>query len=220
MIMAIGLSGCSDGLRVSSPLNSRTVSAPEAGRRDAQLNIVSGATAITIRSAELGGQLFRAWTPDGSGTFPAAAVDGDVVRVSLHGNGQADLHIDLDASVTWRLQLDGGANEQTVDLRTGRVSSLDFGAGSARIDAALPSPHGTVPVRMTGGASTFAVHLPASIPAQVLIAGGAAQATIDGTTRTGIAGGTTLATPDWPNSTDRYDLNLVAGVSAISIDRV
>jgi hypothetical protein len=219
MVLLAGLAACSDGLRTNPAFTGRTVGVSGDGRQSATLSVVSGANTVTIRSADLGGQLVRAWTPDGSDMFPAANVDGDSVRVSLHGSGQADLHIDLNRSVTWRLRLDGGATEQNLDLRAGRLAGLDFAAGSARIDAALPSPRGTVPVRMAGGASVFAVHLPSDIPAQVLIGGGAGQATIDGSTRTGIAGGTTLATGNWPAATDRYDLNLVAGVSALTLDR-
>jgi hypothetical protein len=193
-----------------------------AGRQEATADVVSGATSVVVRAAELHDQLFRAWAPDGSKVTPQATVDGDTVRISLRdngGGGQAELHLDLNAAVTWRLRLDGGAAEQSVDLSAGKLSSLDFGAGSARIDAALPRPHGTLPVRMTGGASVFDLHLPDGVPAKVLLAAGAGQATIDGTTHNGIAGGTTLSTPGWDGSTDRLDLNLVAGVSTLTLDR-
>ena len=72
---------------------------------------------------------------------------------------------------------------------------------------------------MTGGASTFDVHLPDGTPARVLLAAGAGQATIDGIAHSGIAGGTTLSTPDWNTTADRYDLNLIAGVSSLTLDR-
>jgi hypothetical protein len=191
-------------------------------RREARLEVVGGVTAIVVRATTLNGQLFRAWTPDGSRVAPVAAIVDDTVRMSVRGadgTGPAELRIELAADVTWRIQLDGGAVEQSIDLGAGRLSSLDFGAGSTRIDAVLPRPRGTVPIRMTGGASTFDVHLPAGIPARVQFVGGAGQATIDDIPRNGIAGGTTLATQDWEASTDRYDLDLVAGVSALGLDR-
>lgn len=224
VVGALVLAGCDggDGV-VAQPLGGRVVTHAVGDVNSARLEVVSGATAVQVRAADLGGELFRAWTPDGSRVLPSATVDGGVVRVALRdgaGPGDAELHVDLNAKVAWEVRLDGGASEESVDLSTGHLSALEFGAGSARIDAILPHPNGTVPVRMTGGASTLDVHLPDGVPARVLLAGGAGQATIDGATHNGIAGGTTLSTVNWDGTADRYDLNLVAGVSAVSVDRV
>lgn len=82
----------------------------------------------------------------------------------------------------------------------------------------LPKPAGTVAVRMTGGASTFDVHLPTGVPARVLLTGGAGQATLDGDVHSGVAGGTTFATRGWDAATDRYTVDNVAGVSAFTLD--
>jgi hypothetical protein len=230
MALAVVLAGCSG----DDPAGSRStavmrdghgngvVTGDLAGRREATVDVVSGATSVVVRAADLHDQLFRAWTPDESKVTPQATVDGDTVRISLRdkgGSGPAELHLDLNAGITWRLRLDGGAAEQSVDLSAGTLSSLDFGAGSARIDAVLPRPHGTLAVRMTGGASIFDLHLPDGVPARVLLAAGAGQTTVDGTTHNGIAGGTILSTPDWDGSVDRLDLNLVAGVSTLTLDR-
>ncbi len=71
-----------------------------------------------------------------------------------------------------------------------------------------------------GGASTFDVRLPAGVAAQAVFAGGAGHAIVDGITHTGIGGGTTLATPGWDAATDRYRLDLVTGVSSLTLDRL
>ncbi|MFL6142312.1 MAG: hypothetical protein ACJ72N_10670 [Labedaea sp.] len=224
MAGALLLAGCDGGGgTVAQPLGGRVVTHAVGDADQARLEVVSGATVVRVRAADLGGQLFRAWTPDGSRVLPSATVDGGVVRLSLHdgaGPGDAELQVELNSKVAWEVRLDGGASEESLDLSTGHLSALEFGAGSARIDAILPRPSGTVPVRMTGGASTLDVHLPDGVPARVLLAGGAGQARIDGATHNGIAGGTTLSTADWDGTADRYDLNLVAGVSAVSVDRV
>jgi hypothetical protein len=221
MGLVLALAGCSDG---DDPvprqgLRGSLVTSDVADRQEAWLNVVNGATAIVVRAVDLDAELFRGWTPDGSGVTPHATVDRDVVRLSLRGNGNAELHVELNAEVLWHLQLDGGASVQTLELKEGRLGSLDFGAGSSRIEAVLPRPNGLARVRMTGGASTFDVHLPAGVPARVLLAGGAGQASIDGAVHNGIAGGTELSTQDWTGDADGYDLNLVAGVSAFSLDR-
>ncbi len=219
--LVLALVGCSDGDdRVPAGLRgNRLVTVDVADRREAWLNVVSGATAIVVRAVDLDAELFRAWTPEGSRVAPNATVDRDVVRLSLRGDGDTELHVELNSEVLWHLQLDGGATVQTLELGQGKLGSLDFGAGSARIEAVLPRPNGIARVRMTGGASTFDVHLPAGVPARVLLAGGAGQASIDGAVRSGIAGGTEMSTQDWTSGADRYDLNLVAGVSAFSLER-
>jgi hypothetical protein len=217
------LAGCDDD-GPDQPFGERpydhSVGTDLAGRQAARLDLVSGVTVVDMRAKDLDGQLFRAWTPDGAKVVPTATVDGDTVRLSLrdtNGPGAAELHVELSSQVDWRIRLDGGASQQTLDLRDGRLAGLEFGAGSARIDASLPRPRETVPVRMTGGASVMDLHLPGGVPATVLIAGGAGSATIDGNTRTGIAAGTTLSTPE--TGSNGYEVNLMAGVSAFRLDR-
>ncbi|HET9141981.1 hypothetical protein [Actinophytocola sp.] len=224
------LSGCDDD---PNPAAGRFAFADLDGRQAARLDVVSGATVVVMRAADLGDQLFRAWTPDGAKVVPTATVDQDTVRLALRdtgGPGAAELHVALSTRVDWRIRLDGGASQQSLDLRAARLTGLEFGAGSNRIEATLPRPEATVPVRMTGGASVMDLHLPDGVPATVLIAGGAGSTTIDGNTRTGIAAGTTLSTLSTTDSGSAggasantgptgYDINLLAGVSAFRIDR-
>lgn len=201
----------------ADPSQPTEVTGDVAGRQRARLDVLGGASSVVVRAAELGDRLFRASTPRDAQP-PGVTIDGDVVRLSLHG-GASELLVELNADVAWELRLDGGASSESVDMAAGRLTALDFGAGSSSIDVALPRPRGTVPVRMTGGASTMDLHLPTGTAARVTFAGGAGQATIDGTRHTGIAGGTTLGAPDWDTATDRYLLDLVAGVSALTLDR-
>src|SRR5882724_892475 len=70
------------GARRVGPL-AHLASAPTDGRTHARLAVVSGATALTVRAADLGGDLFRASTPVTSGAVPAVVVSGDQVQVQL-----------------------------------------------------------------------------------------------------------------------------------------
>jgi hypothetical protein len=162
-----------------------------------------------------------------SGALPAVVVSGDRVQVQLVDAEHADgvvpgpsaLEVLVSDQVTWAVRLDGGATETAVDLSRGRLAALEFGAGSARIEAALPRPDGTVMVRMSGGASTFALHLPDGVPARVGIGGGASSVTVDGVTRSGVSGGVTWDAPGWGSASDRYDIENTAGVSTLTLDR-
>ncbi|HTI25053.1 MAG TPA: hypothetical protein VL652_28940 [Kutzneria sp.] len=204
------LAGCSSQTALR-PIGAQPVSV--AGRHTAELDVVGGASSVLVRSANLDTALYRAQDPT------QVEVRGDVLRVSVRAGGPGDVVIDLNSAVSWRIALDGGATEENIDLSGGRLAELDLGAGAGRITAVLPPPRGTVPIRMTGGASSFDVRLPDQVQARVLFAGGAGEATIDGTVHTGIAGATTLATPGWNTATDRYSVENAAGLSSFTLTR-
>jgi hypothetical protein len=183
------------------------------------VELVSGATTVTVRTADLGADRVRATTPDDSGVAPALDVDGDTVTVHLvrtDRSGPAAVTVLLDPRVRWQVRMSGGAVSQRLDLRGARLSGVDLAAGATRIEVRLPVPDRAVPVRMAGGATEFTVHVPAGVATGVRIGGGAASTDVDGVRRTGLAGGTVLSTATAP---DRYDVDATAGVSSLVLDR-
>jgi hypothetical protein len=202
------------------------VSAPREGRHSAVLDLVSGAGEVTVRSKDLGDQLYRISTPDGTGQVPRVDERDDVATVRLHsvagdGDGQASVEILLSSAVTWTVRLDAGASALRMDLRDGPVAGVEVtrGVSSAELWLSRPpslSERGTVPVRETGGAGTFAVHLPSGVPVRARLDGGAASATVDGTTRSGLPGGAQLGSSD---PSGGYDIDAVGGVSTLRVDR-
>jgi hypothetical protein len=225
VVLVAFAAGCDDdphGAGGIGGVGGRVVTGDLAGRHDAVLDVVSGADTVTVRAADLGDDLFRASAPAGARVVPVADVTDSAVRLSLTDSGAAggaDVVVELNTSVAWRIRLDGGAKQATVAMGGGRLSELSFGAGNSRIEVDLPAPRGTVPVRMAGGASVFDLRLPRDVPAQVRIAGGAGSATIDGTVHTGIPGGTVYTADDWNAATDRYLIDNTAGVSALTLGR-
>ncbi|GIG11671.1 hypothetical protein Cme02nite_00030 [Catellatospora methionotrophica] len=198
------------------------VSAARGDRDAASLTVVSGATTLAVRAADLGDDLYRISTPDNSGIAPDVVESGGRFQLHLRStgdNGPAAVEILLDRRVRWDLRFSGGANETLVDLGGGRVAGLDFTAGSSRIETILPKPEGPVTVRMAGGASELLVRAPEGIPVRVTAGGGAANVTVDGNRRSGIAGGTVFAPPGWDSAADRYDVDAVAGVSTLTVTR-
>lgn len=199
-----------------------TVSAGLGGRTDATLDIVSGVGAVTIRSADIGTDLYRVSTPDDSGVLPAVTLDGDHVRVGTQSAGRGgppSLDVRLASGVRWRLHMDAGATEQAVDMRGGHLAALDLAAGVTRSEAWLPRPAGVVTVRESGGASELTLHVPDGVPVRLRLGGGAATASVDGKETTGVSGGTVLTTADWQAAPDRYEVVTSGGVSTLSLDR-
>ena len=195
------------------------VSAPRDGRHSAVLDLVSGAGEVTVRTTDLGDRLYRISTPDGTGLVPRVDERNDTATVRLDhvaGNGPASVEILLSSAVTWAVHLDAGATALRMDLRDGQVAGVDVNRGVSTAELWLGRPKGTVPVRETGGAGTFTVHLPSGVPVRARLAGGAASATVDGATRSGLPGGAQLGSAD---PSGGYDIDAVGGVSALRVDR-
>ncbi|WP_121401047.1 hypothetical protein [Micromonospora sp. M71_S20] len=127
--------------------------------------------------------------------------DGSVVaRLATGGGGTGPALVEfaLHESVRWRIQLRGGTREKILDLRSGLVDEVHLAGGATRAQVTLPPAVGTVRVRAAGGAGVL---------------------TVDGKTRTGVAGGTKVEATGWADAEDRYDIDAVAGVSKLVVER-
>lgn len=82
----------------------------------ATVDLVSGATTVTVRAADLPGDArVRATTPDDAGVTPALTTAGGTVSVHLiaAGNGPAAVTVELDRRVRWQVRLAGGTTVTT-----------------------------------------------------------------------------------------------------------
>ena len=101
-----------------------------------------------------------------------------------------------------------------------RLESLEVAGGASDIEVWLPAAHGTVLVRVSGGASKVALHRPADVPVRADVSGGANQLAFDGQRLGGIGGSNRLESPGYEESTDRYDVRFSGGASQVTIDVV
>lgn len=200
-----------------------TVKGPLGATQAAEFQLVAGVTAVTVRTADLGDDLYRASTPSGSSFVPRVAQEGDKVQlrvVNVADKGTSDtVTMELNQRVKWRINLIGGSETATVDLRAGNLAGVDFAGGVARVELWLPKPQGAVPVTMTGGARDVVVHAPTGVPVRVLLARGAATATVDGAKRTGVVTGTKIVPAGWDAARDKYTIDAVAGLASLTVDR-
>ncbi|MET7392258.1 hypothetical protein ABZS66_01995 [Dactylosporangium sp. NPDC005572] len=215
----------SAGPRTPADARDHVVSAPAAGRDAAVLDVLSGATAVTVKAADLGDRLFEAETPrDGRLTPQARVTDDGVVRLTLDGEGGpggAAVEVRLNRGVRWTVRFTAGANASTADLRDlGNLAAVEYAGGVAAVELTLPAAHGTVPIRLSGGANTVVLHAPKAAPVRVRAGGGAGAVTIDGAASNGVAAGATFASAGWDGATDRYDVDATSGVGTITVDRI
>ncbi|MEW2474738.1 hypothetical protein AB0875_13205 [Micromonospora gifhornensis] len=190
--------------------------------QEATFVLLDGADVIRVRTADLGEDAYRVSTPRDASVRPAVSRTDETLMASLRGTGKdgpAIVEVVLRESVRWHIRLDGGAKEQHLDLSNGQVDGVEFTAGANRIELTLPAPTGTQRVVLGGGASQVVVRLGTDAPVQVRAGGGAGSVTIDGTTHSGVAGGSTFTAPQWETATDRYDIDATSGVSNLSVER-
>ncbi|GIJ36340.1 hypothetical protein [Micromonospora sediminimaris] len=203
--------------------NGHVVTGAVGDLREATFVLLDGADVVRVRTADLGDDAYRVSTPRDANIRPAVSFTDGSLLTSLRGtdrDGPAVVEAVLAESVRWHVRLNGGAKEQQLDLRGAQVGDIEFTAGANRVELTLPAPEGTQRTMLGGGASQVVVRLAGDAPVQVRAGGGAGSVTIDGTSHSGVAGGTTFTPPEWNSATDRYDIDATVGVSTITVERV
>ena len=218
--LAIGRPHQPTGTVAAQP--TRSVAGALNGRQSGDFSVVSGVTALTVNTADLGDDMYRVTTPGNANLAPQVQDNGDKIQltfVNVKGDPTNSAQVLLNSKVRWQLHLVGGSSNTSVDLRTADLAGLDVATGVTRIEMWLPAPKGTLAVQMSGGSSEFLVHAAAKAPARVRVGSGAGSLTVDGTTKSGVSGGTVQASTGWDTSTDRYDVNIASGVGNFVLDR-
>ncbi len=190
--------------------------------REATFVLLDGADVIRLRTADLGQETYRVSTPEDAALRPVVSVTDGTLLTSLRDTGQdgpALVDVVLHESVRWHVRLAGGAKEQHLDLRTAQLAEVELSGGATRIELALPPATDTLRTVLSGGASQVIVRLAGDAPVQVRAGGGAGSVTIDGTTHSGVAGGSTFTAPQWSSATDRYDIDSPGGVASLTVER-
>jgi hypothetical protein len=212
------LAGCA-----SSPPASHTATLTVAnGRSDATLNVLTGTAVLKIGMADFGagGALVRVSTPKNDPPphlRDTTAQPGGSTVVDLSAAGASAVTVTLNTAVRWQLNLGGGTTRTSADLRGGQVTGIAFTAGSDIISLALPQPHGSVPVRLAGGASRFLVSLPSGVQARVTAGGGAGEVSLEGQGHVGVAGGSVFTTPGWAAGAAGFDVDATAGAAQVTV---
>jgi hypothetical protein len=233
-VIAVAAGAGGTALALGGPSSPHVAAMPAGGLTRAELKVTSGTAILDVSTGKLGGTLLRVSTPDGAPVRPVLSDPGLIV-LSLAGaapggpgpaspgarrqdSGYA-VKVVLNSAVTWSLDLAGGTQLTTVDLRGGKVAGIAVMAGSDTLDMKLPRPAGTLPLLLAGGVSQFLLSLPAGVPAQVTVGGGASFVSLDGQHLTGIAGGTVVTSPGWAAATSRYDIDATSGFSRLAVSR-
>jgi hypothetical protein len=203
----------------SSGGDDKVATAALGGRTTATFEVVAATAKVTVRMADLGGDLYRITSAGDSGTVPSPVLSEDKVQMLLSPDGDGTsgaVEVVLSTKVAWALRFVGGADEQIVNLTGGKVSSIDLTGGSRRVDLTLPQPTGTVPLRVTGAIDDLSVTSPAGSPVRVQVDSGAKTVTAGDKTLRDVEPGSTLTPKDWkvPN---RYDIDAASRITLLTV---
>ena len=179
-----------------------------------RLVFTRGAAHLTIGVNGSMDDLYRARF---EGRVPDVRTDGGTVtvryRMSVHPTvGE----IELCGHIPWSIRGHMGMSHVVADLEDLELTDLEISAGMSHVEMRLPRPKQTVRIRIGGGASDVELIRPTGVPVRVHIGGGASKLAID-EFRLGSGGGTDWRSPDYDRVEARYDIEIRAGASKLTV---
>jgi hypothetical protein len=204
-----------------APTTGNTISAPANARGAATFELVSNATSVNLRAAAIGTDLYRITTPQNNVLPQVKTTDAGIRLFLVNPSKRIDTTVDivLNSRIRWSLTMTGGVTNGVLNLAGTTVGSVDLNGGATRIDLTLPRPNGTTPVRMSGGANQFEIRTTGAVPVRLRIRQGAGKVVFNGQTDNGVARGAAFTSPGFAGSGDRIDVDAVAGVGTLTVDR-
>jgi hypothetical protein len=180
-----------------------------------RLVFTRGASHLTIGVDGSMEDLYRARF---EGKVPHISIDGGRVTVAYRMSLRPpDGEIVLSSRVPWAIVARMGMSHVVADLEDMELKDLEISGGSSQVEVRLPRPRESVRVRIGGGASNVELIRPTGVPVRVHIGGGVSELAID-EFRLGSAGGKTdWRSPDYDQSEGRYDVEVGAGASKVTI---
>jgi DNA-binding MarR family transcriptional regulator len=193
-------------------------SAPIGGLRSAKLYIRSGLSEVRLRPGAVPSELYRA---EFQGTTPQVRLRDGRVIVQYRGIPfdwrKRKASLSLNTTIPWTIEIVGGVGRIEADLREVELTRFELAGGTERIQLELGAPQREATVRIIGGANTIRIERPAIVPVRLSVVGGSGGVELDGMKLGEKGGKTTIETPGWRKTTNRYDIEIVGGSKAIEV---
>jgi hypothetical protein len=191
------------------------LAAPLGSVETGELVFIRGASHLAISVDGSMDDLFRARF---DGKVPQVGVDAGTVRVKYHPTFHPPTgEMTLSGRIPWAILARWGMSDVVADLEGLELTGVEISGGSSRVTFTLPRPKSTVPVRIGGGASNVELIRPAGVPVRVRIGGGASDLTIDHFSVGSAGGKTDWKSPDYDWVEERYDIEIGAGGSKVTV---
>src|SRR5260221_5018760 len=170
-------------------------------------------------------ELIDLWRGRFEGTLPEVKIEDGTITIRNRRRvwclewGQHDRDIALNTSIPWQIEIRGGAAGVTADLTGLDLIELTVSYGMSSVDLNLPFPSGTVPLRISGGASDVVVKHPAGVPVRVRFSGWASAVLFAGGNPSGGGKDLYLQSPRYEDATGRYYIVIAGNSSTVTISR-
>jgi hypothetical protein len=187
----------------------------------ATFEVAASARSVTVRSQNLGADLYRVTLAKSAAPVTAKVGDaGPNHRLTLVKDDQTvapPVTITLNTGVRWSLKLTAGNTETSVNLTQSNLASLELAGGAHAFTLTLPQVTGTLPLRVTHGMNQLKIDTN-GVPVRATLRVGAGKVILDGVTRTDTKPGKVLTSDGWSGAADRVDIDSVEGVGTLTVD--
>ena len=215
-----GAAGLSNGARIV-----RIEGPAVSGVLSAQTTIDVGAARLDIRGGETGKVVQGTYesrrepvisqlSHRGAYTLKVARQGSGVSVLPFLNRGQEALALTLAPGIPWRLEIDTGAANGTIDLERVVLEDLVIDAGASSIDVTVgPDIVDGARVLIEGGAGAYRLRLPRSLDLTVHTSGAVSSVDVDPLMQR--SGDNTYT---YKGGNDRLTVDLSAGVSSIRVE--
>ena len=210
-------------LRTASKGAQKNFTAALEGITSGRLVFSSGAAMVHIRGDDSIPDLYQTHF---EGTPPEVKYEQGVVtirnrkRLWLLGWGNQAIKVLLNTSIPWRIEIRGGAAGVSADLTTIELIELTANYGASSVDLKLPAPSTTVPVQISGGASSVTILRPKNVPARVRFRGWTSEIDFDNERQGDMRNDLQLQNADYEDAIGRYDIEFSGNASEVRIGQM
>ncbi len=210
-------------MRVAPQGEEGGVSVPLGDVASGQL-VVTGSPRLILHADEEG--MTELYQASFEGTTPEVKTkEGSVTirypkRLLPLGKRQDGAKVTLNASIPWRILVQGSASEIGAELSGLTLAELDVKGSANMVRLELPAPTGTVPVRITGYASEIIVQRPVGVAARVHLKGWVSEFIFDDQTFSAVGNDVRVQSRDYEATAPYYDIDLASTASMVIITTV
>ena len=200
---------------MTSDRTAEVLAAPLGAVDTGRLVFSRGASHLTIGVDGSMDDLYRARF---EGKVPHVWTDGGTVTVRCRPSLRPPRgEITLSGRVPWAIRAQMGMSDVFADLEGLELTDLEISGGTSRITVRLPRPKDAVGVRIGAGASNIELVRPAGVAVRVRIGGGASTLAVDDFSAEAAGGSTDWRSPDYDMAEGRYDIEIGAGASKVTV---
>lgn len=195
-------------------------SAPLEGQESSRLVVACGISRLSLSGGERIVELYQARF---EGPIPQVKTKEGTVAIRYprrllgQSEKQGTAEILLSRAIPWRVVIQGGAAEITAELSSLNLAGLEITGGFSIIQLDLPTPSGTSPIRIRGGASEVTIRRPASVAVRVNLKGWVSELVFDGQTFGGIGNNGWLQSPGFDPTVPYYTIEITSYANMVTI---